>query len=100
MRPMSRMGDKCITGHLCSFTAPVLARQFEVFAEGKPNLVMGDKVAFHTILIGKYCLPHLTAVVNRGSNSVFIKGIPVARIGDSTDRGMMYKGAEMVFAGG
>ncbi len=99
-RPMSRMGDKCFTGHLCSFTAPVIAKQFDVFSEGKPNLVMGDKVAFHTILVGKYCIPHLGAVVNRGSMTVFVKGIPSARIGDSTDKGMMYKGATTVFAGG
>jgi uncharacterized Zn-binding protein involved in type VI secretion len=99
-RPMSRMGDKCITGHACSFTAPVEAKQFEVFSNGIPNLVMGDKVAFHLILAGKYCIPHLSAVVNKGSMSVFVKGIPAARIGDSTDQGMMYKGSQTVFAGG
>lgn len=97
---MSRMGDKCITGHTCSFTAPVIASQFEVTSEGKPNLRQGDKVAFHTILAGKYCIPHLGAVVNQGSMTVFVKGIPAARIGDSTDSGMMYKGATTVFAGG
>ena len=97
---MSRMGDKCITGHACSFTPPVEAKQSDVFSEGKPNLVMGDKVSFHMILAGKYCVPHLGAKVNMGSMSVFVKGIPAARIGDSTDQGMMYKGANTVFAGG
>ena len=96
---MSRMGDKCYTGHLCSFTAPVIASQFDVISEGKANLVRGDRVAFHTILVGKYCIPHF-AKVNRGSNTVFVKGIPAARIGDSTDKGAMYKGATTVFAGG
>ncbi len=101
MRPMSRMNDKCFTGHACSFTAPVIASQFDVFAEGgtKPCLRLGDKVAPHAILAGKFCVPHF-AKVNQGSMSVFVKGIPVARIGDSTDQGMMYKGATTVFAGG
>ena len=99
MRPMSRMNDKCITGHACSFTAPVIASQFDVFSEGKPNLVQGDKVAPHAILAGKFCVPHF-AKVNRGSMTVFVKGIPSARIGDSTDMGAMYKGATTVFAGG
>lgn len=99
MRPMSRNGDKCFTGHACSFTAPVIASQFDVYSEGKPNLVQGDKVAFHTILAGKYCVPHF-AKVNAGSMTVFVKGIPSARIGDSTDMGSMYKGATTVFAGG
>ncbi len=52
------------------------------------------------ILAGKYCIPHLGAKVNQGSMTVFVKGIPAARIGDSTDQGMMYKGATTVFAGG
>jgi len=98
-RPMSRMGDKCFTGHGCSATAPVIASQFDVTSEGKPNLRQGDKVAFHLIKVGKYCVPH-RARVNRGSRSVFVKGIPAARIGDSTDKGAMYKGATTVFAGG
>ena len=99
MRPMSRNGDKCFTGHTCSFTAPVIASQFEVTSEGKPNLRLGDKVAPHVIRVGKYCVPH-RARVNRGSTSVFVKGIPAARIGDSTDKGALYKGATTVFAGG
>lgn len=99
MQPMSRNGDKCITGHLCSFTAPVNASQFDVFSNGIPNLVQGDKVAFHFIPAGKYCIPH-SARVNRGSRSVFVKGIPAARVGDSTDSAMMYKGSQTVFAGG
>ncbi len=96
---MSRNGDKCFTGHGCSFTAPVIASQFEVTSEGKPNLRLGDKVAPHVIRVGKYCVPH-RARVNRGSTSVFVKGIPAARIGDSTDKGALYKGATTVFAGG
>ncbi len=77
-----------------------MAKQFDVYSEGKPNLTFGDRVAFHFILVGKFCVPHLGAKVNQGSMTVFVKGIPAARIGDSTDQGMMYKGANTVFAGG
>ena len=96
---VSRHGDKCFTGHACNFTAPVIASQFTVFANGIPVLRPGDKVAPHTILFGRFCVPHF-AKVNAGSSTVFAEGIPVARLGDSTDQGTMMQGAPNVFAGG
>ena len=76
MPRISRQGDRCRTGHLCSKSAPVNASQFSVFANGKPILVRGDKVAVH-----------------------FIKGIGVGRRGDRADFGAMTGASFDVFAG-
>ena len=53
----------------------------------------------HTIKKGDFCVDH-SANVNRGSTSVFVQGIPMARVGDSTDRGALFRGSPNVFAGG
>jgi uncharacterized Zn-binding protein involved in type VI secretion len=53
----------------------------------------------HTIKKGLVCKAH-KANVNMGSTSVFVQGIPMARVGDSTDLGFMIRGAPNVFAGG
>ena len=45
------------------------------------------------------CVGH-SAKVNRGSPSVFAEGIPVARRGDSADRGRMIQASGNVFANG
>jgi uncharacterized Zn-binding protein involved in type VI secretion len=60
---------------------------------------IGDPAIPHKILVGKKCVGHL-AVINAGAPSVFCKGIPVARIGDSMDGGAMITGSSNVFAGG
>jgi uncharacterized Zn-binding protein involved in type VI secretion len=44
-------------------------------------------------------VPH-SAVINVGSSTVFVGGIPLARIGDSTDSGAIISGSPNVFAGG
>jgi len=38
-------------------------------------------------------------VVNAGSSSVFINGIPAARIGDSADMGALIQGSSDVYIG-
>ena len=45
------------------------------------------------------CAPHV-ANVNVGSPNVFVEGLSVARIGDSTDSGAMTSGSGNVFANG
>ena len=55
-------------------------------------------MAPHTIKIGRFCVGH-RAKVNRGSNTVFVRGIPVARRGDSTDFGAMTGASFNVNAG-
>ena len=94
--------DLAATGHTCDRTAGVRASQFSVFANGISILRPGDRLLPHTILVcGRrcFCINH-PAKVNRGSSSVFIQGVPVARRGDSADRGRMIQGSPNVFAGG
>jgi len=95
--------DLASTGHLCDSTAGVRASQFSVFANGISILRPGDRLLPHTILrcFGKKCLcVNHPAKVNRGSPNVFIQGVPVARRGDSADKGKMLRGSPNVFANG
>jgi len=98
MPRISRQGDRCRTGHLCSKSAPVNASQFSVFANGKPILVRGDKVAVHFIKFKTICLTH-RAKLNGSSRSVYVKGIGVGRRGDRADLGAMTGASFDVFAG-
>lgn len=90
--------DRCRTGHQCSRTAPVLARQYTVFANGKPLLIKGDRVAPHFIKAGLYCVPH-SARLKGSSRSVFVNNIGVGRRGDRADFGRMIGSSQNVFAG-
>lgn len=98
MPRISRNGDRCRTGHLCSATAPVLASQRTVFANGKPILVRGDRVAPHKIKIGLLCLPH-AAKLTGSSRTVYVQGIGVGRRGDRADKGAMTGASFNVSAG-
>ena len=101
MPRISRNKDRCRTGHACSTSAPVNASQRTVFANGKPILVRGDRVAPHTILVPgtpPRCVGH-KAKLTGSSRSVFVKGIGVGRKGDRADRGAMTGASRTVFAG-
>lgn len=98
--------DYVITGHPCSPVAPIAGtlNPFVDIGEGegglvglKPAAVVGDLIAPHTILAGKFCVPHV-AVVNTGSIFVTASGIPVARVGDSADFGVVASGSIFVWA--
>ena len=98
MPRISRNKDRCRTGHLCSKSAPVNASQSSVFANGKPILVRGDKVASHFIKFGIKCISH-RARLSGSSRSVFVKNIGVGRRGDRADFGAMTGASFNVFAG-
>ena len=102
MPRISRHKDRCRTGHLCSSTAPVNASQYTVFANGKPILKRGDRVAPHFILKtagGRpRCINH-PAKLSGSSFTVFVKGVGVGRRGDRADRGAMTGASFDVFAG-
>ena len=44
--------------------------------------------------------PKSVAVVNIGSSTVNVVGLPIARLNDSTDAGQMTQGSPTVYAGG
>ncbi len=101
MPAISRHKDRCRTGHKCSTTAPVNASQFSVFANGKPLLKRGDRVAPHFIPkpgIPPRCIGH-KAVLAGSSRTVVVKGIGVGRRGDKADFGAMIGASRNVFAG-
>ena len=93
MPRISRNRDRCVTRHPCSPTAPVFARQYSVFANGKAVLTLGSRVAPHTILKGIKCIPHVNQKLNGSSRKVFAEGRGVGRKGDRADGKGMMKGA-------
>ena len=98
MPRISRNRDRCKTGHLCDKSAPVIASQSTVFAEGKAILVRGDRLAPHKIKKGFHCFPH-PAKLTGSSKRVFVQGIGVGRRGDKADFGAMTGAADTVSAG-
>tara|TARA_R110002153_G_scaffold125520_1_gene272598 strand:+ start:646 stop:954 length:309 start_codon:yes stop_codon:yes gene_type:complete len=102
MPRISRHMDRCRTGHRCSTTAPVLASQRNVFAEGKAILVRGNRVRPHLIprkLKPLKCIAHKNAKLKGSSSSVFVGNIGVGRKGDRADKGAMRGAAYTVHAG-
>ena len=100
MPKVSRNGDRCVTIHPCDPTAPVIARQYSVFANGKPILTKGSKVARHFYKPGIVCVLHKNQVLNASSRTVFAEGIGVGRRGDRADtKGRMKGASEDVLAG-
>ena len=82
----------------------MLASQYTVFAEGKPILKRGDRVAPHVLPNPAYppvppkCIPH-KAKLTGSSKTVFVRGIGVGRKGDKADFGAMVGAARTVHAG-
>lgn len=101
MQPVARFGDTILTGHACDVTATLIGFQGSaagVFVNGLAIQVLGDIVAPHTILVGTACVPHPAFIVG-GSSTVFAGGIPVARVTDPADLGIIITGSPDVFAG-
>ena len=90
--------DLAATGHGCTTAIGCKATARTVLANGSKVLRPGDRLLPHTIPVGPACVSH-PAVVNAGSRTVFAEGKPVARLGDSADRGAMIQGSDNVFAG-
>ena len=104
MPNIARSGDPCTTGHPCDVTTtidtPVTGLSAGVNAEGAPIACLGDLLTIHMIKVGKYCVPHPAQVITSGSGTVFVGGVPVARVGDSCDiGGVITAGAGSVSAG-
>ena len=101
MPGISRHKDLAATGHLCSLVAPCIATARSVFINGIRVLRPGDKLKPHFIpnkAPPPKCIVH-KAKVNRGSPTVFAEGKPVARRGDSADKGAMIVASRDVLAG-
>jgi len=100
MPAIARDGDPTTTGHGCDGTTTVTGPTgagAKVFANGIPIECIGNPTAAHTIKSGRSCVPH-SAAINAGSGNVFVGGIGVARVGDSTDGGSITAGSSNVIA--
>jgi len=98
MPAVARIGDSTTTGHGCTGVTTVTSPSQNVFANNRGVERKGDPTVVHTI--GPPCVPHVD-VIKAGSSSVFVNGIPCARVGDATDvGGAIISGSPNVFAGG
>ena len=94
-----RKGDSLSTGHICSSTTTLdTPAQSSVFNDNKLMARKTDKTVPHPFPPNPPCANH-TAQVNVGSESVFVEGLALARIGDSADAGEMTSGSVNVFSG-
>ena len=100
MPAVSRKGDQLSTGHLCASTTTLdTPQQSTVFANSILNARITDPTVPHPAPPIPPCPDHVK-FVNVGSATVFVCGLNIARVGDSTDAGQMTQGSENVFAGG
>ena len=94
-----REGDSLSTGHICSSTTTLdTPAQSSVFNDNKLMARKTDKTVPHPFPPNPPCANH-TAQVNVGSESVFVEGLPLARVTDSADAGEMTSGSVNVFSG-
>lgn len=80
MPAIVREGDIC-TGHGCWPPRPAISSSKTVFSDGRGVVRKGDRYAVHCKPCGKNPACH-DSFVTEGSSSVFVDGIPVARVGD------------------
>ena len=100
MPAVSRKGDSLSTGHICTSTTTLdTPGQGTCFANSILIARVSDPTVSHPFPPLPPCAPHV-ANVNAGSPNVFVEGLAVARIGDSTDQGAMTSGSGNVFANG
>tara|TARA_B100000902_G_scaffold211829_1_gene201441 strand:- start:247 stop:549 length:303 start_codon:yes stop_codon:yes gene_type:complete len=100
MPAVSRKGDSLSTGHICTSTTTLdTPGQGTCFANSILIARVSDPTVSHPFPPAPPCAPHV-ANVNVGSPNVFVEGLAVARIGDSTDAGEMTSGSGNVFANG
>ena len=100
MPAVSRKGDSLSTGHICASTTTLdTPGQGTCFANSILIARVSDPTVAHPNPPAPPCPDHV-ANVNVGSPNVFVEGLAVARIGDSTDSGAMTSGSGNVFANG
>ena len=99
MPGISIKGDQLSTGHGCAgVTILATPTQFTVRANNIAIARKTDKTVSHPFPPAPLCPPHV-AMVNKGSSTVRVVGLPVARIDDSADNGQLIKGSLTVRAG-
>lgn len=94
------IGDSLSTGHGCSSSTTLSTPpQTKVTIGGDLVAIVGTPTVAHPFPPSPACAPHV-AFLNKGSAKVTIGGIPVGRVDDSADAGLMISGSSKVSAGG
>ena len=100
MPAVSRKGDTTTTGHVCVDTTTLdTPGQGSCYANSILIARKTDPTVSHPFPPKPPCVPHV-AVVNVGSSTVNVVGLPIARFDDSTDADKMTQGSNNVNAGG
>ena len=107
-QPIAYKGSPCTTGHACDAVTTVFGGSPDVKVGGVNGigvLRVVDPLAAHTIQqtppLLPPCINHPGQMVNTGSTTVFVNGIPIARVGDLVDiGGAITAGIPNVVAGG
>ena len=99
MPAVSRESDSLSTGHLCTSTT-ILDTPGQSTVRANSILIarQTDPTIPHPAPPIPPC-PNHVKVVNVGSSTVRVCGLPIARVGDSTDSGAMTAGSPNVFSG-
>lgn len=97
MPAVARIGDSIATGHGCDGTTTLTGPSSNVFANNIGIERQGDPTVVHR-LTGRGCSVTHTAVINVGSDNVFVNSKAIGRIGDSADSGSITSGSPNVFA--
>ena len=96
----SREGDFLTTGHGCDgITNLAISLVRTVRANGINVAVLGTPTVPHLIGTPPFCGGHV-AFLNQGSLNVRASNIPIGRLGDSADSGVMITGSTNVLVNG
>ena len=99
MPAVSRHTDSLTTGHACTSTTTLdTPKQNTCFANSLLIARITDPTVSHPNPPAPPCPDHV-ANVNAGSNTVFVHGLAMARVGDSADAGNMTSGSLNVSCG-
>ena len=100
MPQICRVGDSLTTGHVCTGITIIASSNTNntVKVNGRSIIVIGAPTIPHSNPPFPLCPSHV-AILNRGSSTVRVNGIPVGRITDSADGGAMISGSLNVSAG-
>jgi len=95
MPAVCRKGDELTTGHSGALTTTLdTPTQSTVYAEGKLIARKDDLTILHAIASSTH-----TASITGGSETAYVVGKQISRIGDVADAGILTTGATTVYSG-
>lgn len=95
MPAVARLNDPFKTGHPSVPVSKITKPSTDVFANNLGVERRGDPSVLHQVGRGTHIVN-----ITGGSSTVFVNNKPIARVGDSIDKGAISSGSPNVFAGG